>query len=290
MPSGHLERLDQQRARREAEKQKNPFNSPASLLRRKKELAQRHKSRVAEKLKAAIMCDSLSTRSHLDATIRATLRKFSSLVNYSFRKCTPTFVGMPSLFDDMQRRHPQEPMRKLRRKGQEVSLRISHVQNSHSAAVKFCRISGFDSSFRKSWPNYTRSPFTLACAFDRSEIVRTLVVDFECDLGESNIEDGLVLIDENKHEREWHMTGFDLTVEFGCLATFDLLCALEGAHPHVVAAVEYAGIEHEDCRVLCMRNARNKLTSCGDPMQAIVSLKLYTDDSHDCECAFCSGY
>ena len=38
-------------------------------------------------------------------------------------------------------------------------------------------------------------------------------------------------------------------------------CALENTHPHVTAAVEYAGMGHVDLRALCKRNEKNKLTS-----------------------------
>ena len=287
MPSGQFERLEQQRARREAERQRNPWDSATDISRREKALALRHKSRAADKLKAVIMCNSESDRVRLDAAICTAFRKFPSLINYPFRKCTPTFAGMPDLFSDMQRRHPQRPMQDWLRKGQTMSLTISHSAVSHGHVLHFRRIEGFDSSSRKTWPNYRRSPFTLACAFNRTEIARALVVEFKCDLGVPNVEEGLVLIDAHGRERSWRMTGFDLTVEFGCLATFDMLCALENTHPHVTAAIEYAGMEHADLRALCKRNERNKPTSQFDADAAVQGLELFA--THDCKCKFCAS-
>ena len=142
MPSGQFERLEQQRARREAERQRNPWDSATDISRREKALALRHKSRAADKLKAVIMCNSESDRVRLDAAICTAFRKFPSLINYPFRKCTPTFVGMPDLFGDMQRRHPQRPMQDWQRIGQTISLTICHAAVLHGHGLNFRRIEG----------------------------------------------------------------------------------------------------------------------------------------------------
>ena len=128
---------------------------------------------------------------------------------------------MPKLFTKIQKGHPQREMKDARSKGGIGTCSISHVQTfSGEKPLKFCSIDGYESCFRRQWPNYRRSPFTAACAFDRSEIVRMLVVDFKCDLGQThlpsrgNVEDGLELVDERGQTCDWHMTGFDLTIEF----------------------------------------------------------------------------
>ena len=58
--------------------------------------------------------------------------------------------------------------------------------------------------------------FTLACAFNRCEIVRALVVEFSCALDArtniANVEEGLVLIDEHENELEWRMAGLGLWI------------------------------------------------------------------------------
>ena len=87
------------------------------------------------------------------------------------------------------------------------------------------------------------------------------------------MEHGLVLIDEDGLEREWRMTGLDLTVEFGCLATFDLLLELGNAHPRVLESVEYSDLSHEGCRVLCLRNMCNKLQSKYEPEEMLPALR-----------------
>ena len=251
---------------------------------------------MAEKLKAAIMCDGGNDagRRRLDTAICDALRRFGSLVNYKYRKSVPTFQGMSELFGQMQERAPQAAIRKMKREGETVSSRIHHFQVWRGEKeVRFSRIKGCDSSSRQAWPNYRRSLFTLACAFDRCEIVRALVVEFSCELDhETNIEDGLTLIDENGREREWHMTGFDLSIEFGCLATFEVLCALEHAHPGVAAAVEYAGLTHETCRALCKHHSKNKLESHFDASGTAEALELFASGQrqslHDCKCAFCT--
>jgi len=128
------------------------------------------------------------------------------------QKSLPTFSGLGSLFWDMQARHPQLPMRNLRRDGRTNTCPIRHAQTRGHDEVSFTSIAGYGSCYRTAWPNYRRSPFTLACAFNRSAIVRALVVDFSCVLDHNtNNEDGLVLIDEQGRERHWSMTGFDLT-------------------------------------------------------------------------------
>ena len=83
-----------------------------------------------------------------------------------------------------------------------------------------------------------------------------------------------MLIAENGLEREWQMTGLDIAVEFGCVATFDLLCELGEAHPHAIKSIEYADVSHEDCRVLCMRNMGNRPQAHFDAERALDSLRL----------------
>ena len=104
---------------------------------------------------------------------------------------------------------------------------------------------------------------SVACAFDRTEMVRMLVVQFHCNAHAA--EQGLVLVDQHGTEHEWCMTGFDLAVEFGCLATLDLLCELSATHPHVIESIAYVGISHEDCRALCTRNVGNRLQPLWEP-------------------------
>ena len=53
------------------------------------------------------------------------------------------------------------------------------------------------------------------------------------------------------------MTGFDLAVEFGCVATLELLYELGSAHPHVTEAVEYADLSTSECRALCKKKLEN---------------------------------
>ena len=163
----------------------------------------------------------------------------------------------------------------------------------HDGRTVFCSIDGYDSHDRKRWPNYRRSAFTLACAFDRCKIVRALVVELHCELDiRTNYEDGIVLIDENGHEREWIMTGFDLAIEFGSLDTLALLCELEKEHPGCAAAVHYAGRSHDECRTLCLRNVGNRPRSDFDPAEVISAIRLWTDDSEahcTLKCGFCMG-
>ena len=183
------------------------------------------------------------------------LSKFDVLVDYEYRNSIPTFLGMPDMFREMQQMNPQRVMHDMRSHDKEMTWNMSHSKALHDGtAEKYCRLAGYDSQFRKEWPDYRQSPFSLACAFDRAEIVRALVVQFGCDCP---MEHGLVLIAENGLEREWQMTGLDIAVEFGCVATFDLLCELGEAHPHAIKSIEYADVSHEDCRVLCMRNMGN---------------------------------
>ena len=95
-------------------------------------------------------------------------------------------------------------------------------------------------------------------------IVRALVVDFQWKPDCATFEEGFVLIDDKGCERSWIMTGFDLTVEFGSLATFELLLALEHTHPQATASSEYYNIPYDDPRALCKHNQKNRLTSCYD--------------------------
>jgi hypothetical protein len=294
VPIGVLARKDARRDRREAESEETKEK------RRATNTADKHKSRVAAKLKAGIMADSRRDRERLDAAVLGLLRKFGSLVNHVYQKCQPTFNGMPSLFSDMQVRQPRLPMRDLRREGKPVSMTICHTQIYRHDEVKFTSIAGYDSVYRAAWPNYRRTPFTIACAFDRPVIVRALVVDLQCKLDHNtNQEEGLVLIDDKGAERAWIMTGFDLTVEFGCLATFELLLALEHSHPNAAAACEYYGMPHDDLRALCKHNKKNRLTSCYDAKITADTLEEITHGTHGigtewcnlngAPCAFCAG-
>lgn len=290
MPSGQIKRLEQQRTRRENQ------TDDDKAKRRAANLADKHRSRVADKLRTAIMADSKSQRNRLDAAVCGLLRKFPSLVNRTWEKNHPTFNGMPSLFEDMQGRHPQLPMRDLRSGGRGVCMRILHSQVLPGGnEVKFTSLRDFESSFRTAWPNYKRSPFTLACAFDRSDIVRALVVEFACMLNmNTNREIGLVLVDEHGNERPWIMTGLDLTIEFGCLETFELLLALEHEHPHVTWSIAYRDIEDDERRALCKSHRNNKLASAADPDRAATKLEEITSGADvlgtsACKCNFCSG-
>ena len=85
MPSSKEDRLEQQRARREAVREKFHCHSPEEEKRRKEELGGRHKSRVAKKLKAVIASDNDEKRADLDAAIRSAFEKFPSLVNHEYR-------------------------------------------------------------------------------------------------------------------------------------------------------------------------------------------------------------
>ena len=287
MPSNGLERLKQQRARR-AEQAKLPSGS--STKKQEATTANLHKSRMACRILDAIMCDSGRDRYQVDKAIQEALRKYSSLVHHVYRKCMPTFNGMPSLFTEMQKRHPQRPMRDKRLKGDTTACHITHVQTCHSGhELHFCRINGYSTCFRKQWPNYRRSLFTVACAFDRSAVVRMLVEEFKCDLDKDgmNEEDGLVLVDKNGNERKWQMTGFDLAIEFGCVRTFDLLCALSKTYPSLTATFEYADTPIADLREMCKLNHENRLTSYFDAEKIATALGMMTDDS--CKCAFCAG-
>jgi hypothetical protein len=293
VPIGVLARKDARRDRREAESEET------KQKRRATNTADKHKSLVAAKLKAGIMADSSRDRDRLDAAVPGLLRKFGSLVNHTYQKCQPTFNGMPSLFSDMQVRQPRLPMRDLRREGHTVSMTVCHTQTRGYDEVRFTSIRGYDSVYRAAWPNYRRTPFTLACAFDRPVIVRALVVDFQCKLDCTTFEEGLVLIDDKGCERAWIMTGFDLTVEFGSLATFELLLALEHTHPQATASVEYYNIPHDDLRALCKHNQKNRLASCYDARITADTLEQITHGTHGigtewCDlngapCAFCAG-
>lgn len=289
MPSGHEDRMDQQRARREALQEKFPWDSPGDLQRRAKNKAQVHKSRVAGKIKALIMSDGKTERSQLDNAMRHALEKFPSLVDFEYRKCLPTFQGMPSMFAEMETRSPQRVMRDMRRARTKLSWSLKHMRASIDSDADSCltEIIGYESQWRKDWPDYRRTPFSVACAFDRTEMVRMLVVQFHCNAHAA--EQGLVLVDQHGTEHEWCMTGFDLAVEFGCLATLDLLCELSATHPHVIESIAYVGISHEDCRALCTRNVGNRLQPLWEPAFVIRALELYTNTRNDCDCDFCTG-
>ena len=287
MPSGQAKRLVQQRDRREDE-------TPAQKKQRlSANLSDTHRSRVANQLRLAIMADSKDHRARLDTAVCGLLRRWPSLANRVWRRNDPTFNGMPDLFGDMQSRHPQLPMRDLRQEGKGVGMRIAHTQTFGYDEVKFTSIAGFTSAYRTAWPSYRRSPFTLACAFNRVEIVRSLVVEFSCARNfAANIEAGLVLIDEHGNERAWRMTGLDMCIEFGCLETFDLLVMLETAYPKVTASVEYRNISHAVRRALCKHNEKNKIASRVDASRAAESLEYYTETgicAEESKCDFCAG-
>ena len=288
MPSKRLEKLQQQRSYRLAESKQRP-SSAACLKRREAKTASDHKSRVAKRLLDAIMCDSGRDKHQLDARIRATLSKYSSLVNHEYRKCMPTFNGMPSLFSEMQKRHPQKLLKDARSKG--ISgCRIAHFQTLRSGKqVSFVRINGYDSCNRRQWPNYCRSLYTTACAFDRTDVVRMLVVDFKIGLETRSQEDGLELVNEHGGVREWAMTGFDLAIEFGSLATFDLLRGLADTYPGITSGIQYSKMPYADLRAICERNQKNRLTSCFDAEFLAISLELDTANSNKCKCTFCDG-
>ena len=131
---------------------------------------------MAIQLRLAIMADSKDDRAQLDAAVCGLLRKWPSLANRVWRRNDPTFNGMPDLFGDMQKRHPQLLMRDLRQDGKEIGMRIAHTQTFGCDEVHFSSIAGYNSCSRTAWPSYRRSPFTLACAFNRCEIVRALAV------------------------------------------------------------------------------------------------------------------
>ena len=290
MPSGQVKRLVQQQDRRADE------TPSQKRQRRNANLSDKHRSRVAIHLRTGIMADSKDDRARLDAAVCGLLRKWPSLARRVWTKNHPTFNGMPDVFGDMQKRHPQLPMRDLRRGASGVCMRIAHTQATDSGEVKFTSIAGYDSIYRTAWPSYRRTPFTLACAYNRREIVRALVVEFGCALdartNKVNEEEGLVLVDEHGNEREWRMTGLDLCIEFGSLETFDLLVTLESAHPLVTASAEYRGMSHAMRRALCKQNEKNKIASCADASRAAEGLEFYTEDTiciGDSKCDFCAG-
>ena len=80
VPIGVLARKDARRDRREAESEET------KQKRRATNTADKHKSRVADKLKAGIMADSRRDRERLDAAVLGLLRKFGSLVNHVYQK------------------------------------------------------------------------------------------------------------------------------------------------------------------------------------------------------------
>ena len=178
-------------------------------------------------------------------------------------------------------------MKPARDKDENAALLLRHSQAAvDGTSLSFPELKGYDSPFRKEWPDYRRSSFTLACALDRTEIVRMLIVTFSC---ASYMEGGLVLVDEDGEERDWAMTGFDLTIEFGCLATLELLCKLGSAHPDAVYAVEYSGLSHDECRALCKKNTGNRLHVESNPADALEALRHYTTRECLLKCDFCAG-
>ena len=119
-------------------------------------------------------------------------------------------------------------------------------------------------------------------------IARALVVEFDC---ASHMETGLVLVDEDGEEWPWDMTGFDLTIEFGCVRTFDMLCQVGDTYPTAIDAVEYVGLTQRECRTLCSRNESNRLCVGPDDTEAeIASLMGYVGEGGlcaRCDCDFC---
>ena len=288
MPSSKEDRLEQQRARREAVREKFHCHSPEEEKRRKEELGGRHKSRVAKKLKAVIASDNDEKRADLDAAIRSAFEKFPSLVNHEYRKCLPTFCGLPDALAELEI-HPhkeQRIMKRARKEETDMTCTISHAWAcTDGTAVRFSLVRGYDSHDRRAWPDYRRSPFTIACAYDRVDIARMLVVAFGCD---PHIETGLILVDEDGDEWAWEMTGFDLTIEFGCVRTFEMLCEIGDTNPNATYAVGYAGFSQRECRMLCNKNQGNCLRVYPDDAEgAIESLEVYTGENHKCDCSFC---
>jgi hypothetical protein len=288
MPSPHKRRLEQQRARRERGHEQFPWDSPGDLERRKKQTSGVHKSRVAKKIKAVIASNNDEKRADLDAATRSAFERFPSMVNHEYRKCLPTFCGLPGALAELEI-HPhkeQRIMKRAREETKDMACTISHAQACiDGTVVRFSSVLGYDSHDRRAWPDYRRSPFTIACAYDRADIARALVVAFDC---APHIETGLVLVDEDGNERVWGMTGFDLTIEFGCIRTFEMLCEIGEFYPDATYAMEYAGLSQREHRTLCNRNRGNYLCVGPDDAEgAIESLEVYTGKNHDCDCSFC---
>lgn len=222
MPSGREKRRQQQKARRTERREMFPLHSPKDLEVRKAGLALLHKSRIAACIKAVIMCTEKSVESELDEAVCKAFRKYRKMFEFEFRKCVPTFAGMPDFFFALQQLASPgvKLIQEARRQQPAISCTISHASAAlHRTPARFDLVKGYESLDRRAWPDYRRSAFTMACAFDRSGIVRALIVDFDCSIGCSNLEHGIVLIDQNGEERDWGMMGFDLAIEFGCLRT-----------------------------------------------------------------------
>ena len=284
MPSGREKRRQQQRARRAEHRKTFPWDSPEDLEMRKARLALLHKSRIAARIKAVIMCTDKSMESELDEAVCKAFRKYREMVDFEFRKCVPTFAGMPDFFFALQQ--PTSPGVNAKPQQRAISCTISHVSAAlDRTPTRFDFVKGYE-SHRRAWPDYRRSAFTMACAFDRSGIVRALIVDFDCSMGCSNLEHGIVLIDQNGGERDWGMTGFDLAIEFGCLRTLQLLFELEPKEPSVTFSIRHANISRDDCYDLCKKNVGNTLNSAYKPHVVLGALRLWTDN--ECECDFCS--
>ena len=89
---------------------------------------------MAGKIKAVVMCDSDDKRPQLDAAVAAALEKFPSLVDFQYRKCTPTFRGLPDVFAALE----TEPHR-----GQRIMKRMRDEDKKGSAQTQqanYCRI------------------------------------------------------------------------------------------------------------------------------------------------------
>ena len=67
---------------------------------RAENLSRVHKSRLAHVVKQCIMCGANELTNRMTDAIRSAFKKHPSLINYEYRKCLPTFRGMPKVFDD----------------------------------------------------------------------------------------------------------------------------------------------------------------------------------------------
>ena len=286
MPSCKEVRAEQQRSRRQQFGLRNPWNSPGDIAKRAENLSRVHKSRLAHMVKQCIMCGANELTNRMTDAIRSAFKKHPSLINYEYRKCHPTFRGMPKVFDDMEKRLPQRVMANMRERNETMAWDLQHVRAGAFIAdpdVRFTRVLGYDSRFRAHWPDYRRTPFSIACAFDRTKIVHMLVTEFDCTCIE---EKGLKLIDEHGVEHEWLMTGFDLAIEFGCVATFKLLRDLSITYPHVTKALKYAEYSQQYCLALCYRNVGNYLFSHYNLTFKHDAL-VYALERPNCGCDFC---
>ena len=110
MPSDREKRRQQQRERREARREKFPWDSPEDLEVRNANLARLHKSRIGAALKAVIMCTDRSMETELDEAACTAFRKYDDMVDREFQRCVPTFSGMPALFSELQSCTPKTPV------------------------------------------------------------------------------------------------------------------------------------------------------------------------------------